>query len=87
MNKTQLFDKIAANTGLKKVSVAKVMNTAFEVLEETLKTGDNVTISGFGSFRVVERAARNGKNPQTGKTIKIPAKKVVRFRPGKTLRF
>jgi DNA-binding protein HU-beta len=58
----------------------------FKILSDTLKHGDSVAISGFGSFKVVERKARKGRNPRTGEEIRIPARKAVKFTPGKTLK-
>ena len=85
MNKAELIQRVAKKTGLKKVDVGGLVNAMFEVIEDALKAGENVTITGFGSFKVVERKAREGRNPQTGQPIKIPAKKVVKFKPGKGL--
>jgi len=85
MNKAELIQRVVKKTGLKKVDVGGLVNAMFEVIEDALKAGENVTITGFGSFKVVERKAREGRNPQTGQPIKIPAKKVVKFKPGKGL--
>jgi len=68
------------------VDAVKAVNAVFKAFEETLKAGDKVAIVNFGSFQVVRRNAREGRNPQTGKPINIPAKKVVRFKPGKSLK-
>lgn len=87
MNKTELISKVAEQAGLKKVEANKAVTTVFEILRDTLKIGEKVAITGFGTFRVVERAAREGRNPQTGKPIKIPATKVVRFKPAKDLKY
>ncbi|MDL1971456.1 MAG: HU family DNA-binding protein [Candidatus Desulfofervidaceae bacterium] len=85
MTKTEFINKVAAETGLTKKNAARAVDAVFKVLEDTLKSGENVVITGFGSFKVVERAARKGKNPQTGEPIEIPAKKVVKFKAGKKL--
>lgn len=87
MNKTELISKVAEQAGLKKVEAGKAVTTMFEILRDTLKIGEKVAITGFGTFRVAERAAREGRNPQTGKPIRIPATKVVRFKPGKDLKY
>jgi len=85
MNKTELIDKVAEKVGMKKREVGTVINSMIESIKETLQKGEKVGIVGFGTFAVANRAAREGRNPQTGETIRIPEKKVVRFRPGKEL--
>ncbi len=87
MNKTELISKVAEQAGLKKVEATKAVTTMFEILRDTLKIGEKVAITGFGTFRVVQRAAREGRNPQTGRPIRIPATKVVRFKPAKDLKY
>ena len=83
MNKTQLVDWVAKNTQLTKTSVEDVLNSAIDVIKKTVKKGDDVTLVGFGTFTKAKRKARSGRNPQTGKEIKIPAMTVPRFRAGK----
>ncbi|MGB9731562.1 MULTISPECIES: HU family DNA-binding protein [Calditerrivibrio] len=83
MNKKDLIEKIAAKAGLKKVEAEKALEAFEEAVVEALKIGDKVTLVGFGTFSVYERKARTGRNPQTGKEIKIPAKKAPKFTPGK----
>lgn len=83
MNKTQLVDAIAANTQLTKTSVEDVLNSALDLIKKSVKKGDDVTLVGFGTFTKSKRKARMGRNPQTGKEIKIPAATVPRFRAGK----
>ncbi|MGC8768233.1 HU family DNA-binding protein [Calditerrivibrio sp.] len=83
MNKKDLIEKIAAKAGLKKVEAEKALEAFEEAVVEALKSGDKVTLVGFGTFSVYERKARTGRNPQTGKEIKIPAKKAPKFTPGK----
>ncbi|MEF3255824.1 MAG: HU family DNA-binding protein [Deferribacterales bacterium] len=83
MNKKDLIEKIAAKAGLKKVEAEKALEAFEESVVEALKGGDKVTLVGFGTFSVYERKARTGRNPQTGKEIKIPAKKTPKFTPGK----
>jgi len=87
VNKTELISKVAEQAGLKKVEATKAVTTMFEILRDTLKIGEKVAITGFGTFRVVQRAAREGRNPQTGRPISIPATKVVRFKPAKDLKY
>ena len=78
MNKTDLIDAMAENAGISKAAAKKA-------LEGSLKKGDRVSLVGFGSWSVSKRAAREGRNPQTGKTIKIAAKNVVKFKAGADL--
>ena len=85
MNRTELINKVVEKAGMKKGQVGTVINSMIESIKETLQKGEKVTIVGFGTFAVANRAAREGRNPQTGETIRIPEKKVVRFRPGKDL--
>ncbi len=85
MNKAQLIDAIADKAGLTKVDAKKGLDATIEVVSEALKAGDRVALVGFGSFAISERGARTGRNPQTGKEIKIAAKKVVKFKPGAEL--
>ena len=90
MNKTQFTDTVADRTGLAKSQVSNVIDAIFNaddgVIAAALKGGDNVTITGFGSFKSSQRAARKGRNPQTGKEINIPASKGVSFSAGKGLK-
>jgi DNA-binding protein HU-beta len=86
MNKGQLIDAVASHAGLTKVQAEKALNAVIDTVSETLSKGDSVALIGFGSFGVAKRAARNGKNPRTGATIKIPARKVPKFTPGKGLK-
>jgi len=85
MNKGQLIDAIASKSGLTKAASEKALNAAIKAITGALKKGDRVGLVGFGSFTVVHRSARTGRNPQTGKEIRIPAKKVVKFKPGAEL--
>ena len=85
MNKAELISAIAAKSGLTKVDSQKSLNAVIEAITEAVKSGERVSLVGFGSFSVVERSARTGRNPQTGKEIKIKAKKVVRFKAGADL--
>ncbi len=86
MNKAGLAAKIAADNGLSKAAAAKALNSMLEGVGEALKNGNSVTLVGFGTFSVSKRAARTGRNPQTGEAIKIAAKNVIKFKPGKGLK-
>ena len=83
MNKGELIGEIANGAGLTKAQADKALNSFINAVVSTLKKGENVTLVGFGTFSVSERAARSGRNPQTGATIKIKAKKVPKFKAGK----
>lgn len=85
MNKAQLIDAMAEKAGLSKADVKKALDAFVEATTDALKGGDRVALIGFGSFAISERGARTGRNPQTGKEIKIPAKKVVKFKAGAEL--
>lgn len=85
MNKGQLIDAIANGSGLSKAASEKALNSTLDAISKALKKGERVGIVGYGSWSVVQRAARKGKNPQTGAVINIPAKKVVKFKPGADL--
>ena len=85
MNKTQLIDAIAEDAGITKAAAKKALESFLGNVSDTLKKGDKVSLVGFGSWSVNERAARDGRTPQTGKTIKIAAKNVVKFKPGSEL--
>lgn len=85
MNKTNLVDIMAEDAGISKVAAKKALESFLETVEGSLKKGDRVSLVGFGSWSVSRRAARNGRNPQTGKTIKISAKNVVKFKAGSGL--
>ena len=85
MNKGDLIEKLAQNCELTKATAEKVLNSTLGAITEAVAAGDKVTLMGFGTFAVSERAAREGRNPQSGKTITIPAKKVVKFKAGAKL--
>ena len=85
MNKAELIDKIAADAEISKKEANAALDSFTEAIAKTLKKGDKVTLVGFGTFSVSKRAARTGRNPQTGATIKIKAKKVAKFKAGKEL--
>lgn len=83
MNKGELIDQIAKDSGITKGQANDALDSFTGTVINNLKKGDTVTIVGFGTFSVSSRAARNGRNPQTGETIKIKAAKVPKFKPGK----
>ena len=83
MNKAELIDKLAKDAGITKVQANDALDAFTSAVVSTLKKGDRVTLVGFGTFSVSERAARNGRNPQTGAVIKIKARKVPKFKAGK----
>ena len=82
MNKSELVEAIAKETKLTKVDSEKALAAIVNQTTKALKAGGHVALIGFGTFKVMKRAARNGRNPQTGKTIKIAAKKVAKFKAG-----
>jgi DNA-binding protein HU-beta len=85
MNKGDLVNKIATEAGITKTQAQSALNAFLHSAQTALKKGDKLTLVGFGTFSTAKRSARKGRNPQTGKEINIPAKKVVKFRPGKEL--
>ena len=85
MNKAELIDSIASEAGLSKVDAKKALDAFVNATGSALKKGDRISLVGFGSFSVSKREARTGRNPQTGKEIKIAAKNVVRFKAGAEL--
>ncbi|MEB3102816.1 HU family DNA-binding protein [Ferviditalea candida] len=86
MNKSDLIARVAESTDLSKKDVTKAVDAVFEAISEALHKGDKVQLVGFGNFEVRERAARKGRNPQTGEEIEIPASRVPAFKPGKALK-
>jgi DNA-binding protein HU-beta len=85
MNKAELVAKIAEDAGLSKSQANGALDSFTNAVTKALKAGDKVTLVGFGTFSISKRAARKGRNPQTGEAIKIKAKKVARFKAGKEL--
>ncbi|MDF1547230.1 MAG: HU family DNA-binding protein [Bacteroidales bacterium] len=85
MNKAQLIDAMAADANLTKADAKRALDAFIENTSKALKKGDRVALVGFGSFAVSKRSARTGRNPQTGKEIKIAAKNVVKFKAGSDL--
>ncbi|MFD1427772.1 DNA-binding protein HU-beta [Kroppenstedtia sanguinis] len=86
MNKTELISQVAEKTNITKKDATQAVDAVLDTITEALKTGEKVQLIGFGNFEVRERAARKGRNPQTGKEIDIPASKVPAFKPGKALK-
>ena len=86
MNKAELVEAVSAKAGLTRKETGNVVDAMTETITDTLSKGGKVTLVGFGTFQVMERKARRGRNPQTGQTIEVPAKKVPRFVAGKGLR-
>ena len=86
MNKTELIDSMAAKTGLTKKNAEAALNAFVETVSEELTMGEKVSLVGFGTFEVSERAEREGRNPQTGETMKIAASKAPKFKAGKALK-
>lgn len=85
MNKSDLIDAMASDAGVTKAAAKKALESFLGNVEGSLKKGNRVSLVGFGSWSVSKRAAREGRNPQTGKTIKIAAKNVVKFKAGSEL--
>jgi DNA-binding protein HU-beta len=86
VNKSELIDAIAASADLSKASAGRALDAVVDAVTGALKSGDSVSLVGFGTFSVKERAARSGRNPQTGATIQIAAAKVPSFKAGKALK-
>ena len=86
VNKTELIEYIANDADISKAAATRSLESAIEAIKKTLKKGGTVSLVGFGTFTVGKRAARTGRNPRTGESIKIKAAKVPKFRPGKALK-
>ena len=86
MNKTELISAVAESAELSKKDATKAVEAVFEAVQTALSNGDKVQLIGFGNFEVRERAARKGRNPQSGEEIEIAASKVPAFKPGKALK-
>jgi DNA-binding protein HU-beta len=86
MNKTDLIDNVAESTELSKADVTRAISATFDAITAGLVDGDKIAIPGFGTFEVGFRAARTGRNPQTGEAIEIAAARVVKFKAGKALK-
>jgi DNA-binding protein HU-beta len=85
MNKTEMIEAVAAKANASKAATADIIGAAIETITEAVAKGENVQLIGFGTFSVQRREARTGRNPQTGKEMKIAAKNVVRFKAGAAL--
>ena len=85
MNKADLINRVAEEVNMTKTQAAECVNSVFGCIGETLKDGNKVSLTGFGTFTLTNRKARIGRNPQTGAEIKIPSKNVVKFKAGKEL--
>jgi DNA-binding protein HU-beta len=86
MNKSQLIEAVASDSGLSKTDSARAIESLVDTVTKTLKKGDEVSITGFGKFSVVKRAARQGVNPRTGERVKIKASKAPKFSAGAALK-
>jgi len=86
MNKAELVEEVTNQTGVTKRASREAVDAMTSVISDTLARGEKVTLVGFGTFQVMKRKARRGRNPRTGETIEIPTKKVPKFKPGKDLR-
>ncbi len=86
MKKVELVEAVAKTTGLTKADATRAIDATFDAITGALKKGDRVPLVGFGTFAVSKRAAREGRNPQTGATVKIPARKAVTFKAGSALK-
>ncbi|MBB3192176.1 HU family DNA-binding protein [Halomonas cerina] len=86
MNKSELIEAIAASADIPKAAAARALDAMVDTVTDSLKKGDSVSLVGFGTFTVKERAARTGRNPQTGQPIEISAAKVPSFKAGKALK-
>lgn len=86
MNKTELIDAIAQQAELSKAEATRALNATLDTIQSSLSQGDSVSLIGFGTFAVGERAARTGRNPRTGETLEIKAAKLPKFRAGKALK-
>lgn len=86
MKKSEIIDSLAAKTGLTKADVERVYDETFNLLKDELAKGNNVQVAGFGTFKISNRAARDGRNPLTGETIHIKASKNVSFKAGSALK-
>lgn len=86
MKKSEIVDALAEKAGLTKSDAGKAYDALIEVFTEELKKGNKISIVGFGTFAVSERAAREGRNPRTGETVQIAARRAVTFKPGAALK-
>ncbi len=85
MNKGELITRISRSRSMPRAAAKRALETVIATMVAAMKNGDKVLISGFGSFRVIDKAAQKGRNPQTGQSLVIPERRVVRFKPAKKL--
>jgi len=86
MTKAELVEEVAGKTGLPKKQAEIIVNTVFESIVDSLKSGEKIELRGFGSFRIRRRDSRIGRNPKTGEKVRVPSKRIPYFKPGKELR-
>jgi len=86
MNKKELVNEVSGKVGITKKEVGNILDAITEIIRKALSRREKVTLAGFGTFRVLNRKARRGRNPQTGEELQIPAKKVAKFKAGKNLK-
>lgn len=86
MNKSEMIDMVAEAADISKAAAGRAVDAVFEGITSSLKGGDSVTLVGFGTFSISDRAARSGRNPRTGETIQIKASKMPKFKAGKALK-
>jgi integration host factor subunit beta len=86
MTKAELVDEVARKTALPKKQAEIIVNTVFESIVDSLKSGEKIELRGFGSFRIRQRDSRVGRNPKTGQKVDVPSKRIPYFKPGKELR-
>jgi integration host factor subunit beta len=86
MTKAELVDEVARKTALPKKQAEIIVNTVFESIVDSLKSGEKIELRGFGSFRIRKRDSRVGRNPKTGERVDVPSKRIPYFKPGKELR-
>ena len=86
MNKADLVDQIAASAGISKTTAAAIIETLIDRISSAIKKGERVTLGGFGTFAISQHKARNGRNPQTGDLIKLPARSAAKFLPSSELK-
>ena len=86
MTKAEIIEKISLTTHLNKKESADIIESVFDLIKLTLEAGENIKISGFGNFEVKEKVARRGRNPQTGESIEISARRILSFKPSQVLK-
>jgi DNA-binding protein HU-beta len=86
MNKSELIDAVADDSGLAKADVQRTLDSLLDTITQSVKRGEKVSLTGFGNFELRERGARTGRNPQTGEEMHVPASKSPAFKPGKAFK-